>query len=90
MPKKYLPNTKLHIIESISRLDDTSRIEVSLVATDDKPLEEMIDIRQWNIDHTKCTYGVTLNKEQAYNLLVCISEYFGIPMDIYGGDNFYG
>lgn len=27
-----------------------------------------IDIRAWNHDHTKCSKGVTLTDEEAYNL----------------------
>ena len=47
--------------------------EVNLVSWNGKPA--VIDVREWNSDHTKMKHGITLNDTEVDNLVYWLDDY---------------
>ena len=47
--------------------------EVNLVSWNGRPA--VIDVREWNSDHTKMKHGITLNDTESDNLMFWLRDY---------------
>jgi hypothetical protein len=66
---------KAHIgtIAERKSLGETWAKEVNLVSWNGKPA--VIDVREWNSDHTKMKHGITLNDTEVDNLVYWLMDY---------------
>ena len=66
---------KAHIgtIAERESLGETWAKEVNLVSWNGRPA--VIDVREWNSDHTQMKHGITLNDTEVDNLVYWLTDY---------------